>query len=238
MFLSAMKTLIPILVIAALAAPAARSADTFEGKVTMKMTSRGGAANEITYSMKGSRVLITMGNMGGMGSVVMDRDTNEITIMMPQQKMYMVQSIPQPPANPQTPNGPPQDTSLQETGVTETILGYTCTKYIVKSNKSTTEMWLTDQLGSFAGFSSAMGRGRPGAGRSSMPQAWEQALHGKNFFPMRIVESLNGGAESFRLEVTGIDKQPVDDSEFTPPADWKKFDMGGMMGGMGGFGPH
>jgi hypothetical protein len=232
MFMPAMmKILTPILVVAALAAPAARAADSFEGKVTMKMTDGKGAAQEITYSMKGSRVLISMGSAG----MIMDRDKNEMTIMMPQQRMYMVRPMPQMQANPKAPAGAPQDTTLEETGVTETILGYPCTKYLVKSGKSTTELWLTDQLGSFMGFSSAMGGGRPGAGRGSAPQAWEQALHGKNFFPMRIVGSANGGGQTFRLEVTAIDKQPLDDSAFSPPADWQKFDMGAMMGG---FGPH
>jgi hypothetical protein len=186
----------------------------------------------MTYSMKGSRVLISMENTAG---IIMDRDKNEITIMMPQQRMYMVRPMPQAQANGQAPNGAPQDVSLQETGVTETILGYACTKYLVKSKNSTTELWLTDQLGSFAGFSQGMGGGRPGGGRGGMPQAWEQALHGKNFFPMRIVESAGGGTQSFRLEVTAVDKQPMDDSAFAPPADWQKFDVGAMMGG---FAPH
>lgn len=229
-----MRILTPYLAIAALVAPASLSAESFEGKVTMQMTGRGGTAQEVSYTMKGSRVLIGIGTMAG---VIMDRDKNEITVLMPQQRMYMVRPMPQVPANPQAPNGAPNDVSFQETGVTEKILGYTCTKYLVKSKGSTTELWVTDQLGSFAGFGPGMGGGRPGGGRGSLPQPWEQALRGKNFFPMRVVGTGagKGGAETFRLEVTAVDRQPVDDSALAPPADWQKLDVGAMMGG---FAPH
>src|ERR1035438_4784246 len=172
---SVMRILTPYLAIAALVAPASLSAESFEGKVTMQMTGRGGTAQEVSYTMKGSRVLIGIGTMAG---VIMDRDKNEITVLMPQQRMYMVRPMPQVPANPQAPNGAPNDVSFQETGVTEKILGYTCTKYLVKSKGSTTELWVTDQLGSFAGFGPGMGGGRPGGGRGSLPQPWEQGLRG------------------------------------------------------------
>ena len=39
----------------------------------------------------------------------------------------------------------------------------------------------------------------------------------------------------FKLEVTSIDKGSVPDSAFAPPAGWRKFDLGAMMGGLGGF---
>jgi hypothetical protein len=79
-----------------------------------------------------------------------------------------------------------------------------------------------------------MGGGRPGGG-GGQPQPWEQALFGKSLFPMRIVGSGSDGVETFHLEVASVDRQPVDDSVFSPPADWKKFDLGSMMGG---FTPH
>jgi hypothetical protein len=229
-----MKIRASFLAVVALALPAAQSAEPFEGKVSMKITGKNNTIQEMSYTIKGSRVLISMGTMGG---VIMDRDKNEITILMPQQRMYMVQTIPQPPAAPQSPSGSPGDVSFQNTGVTDIILGYTCTKYLVKAKGTTSELWVTDQLGPFAGFGSGMGRGPMGGsgrGRGGPPQPWEEALRGKNFFPMRIVVASAGG-ETFRMEVTGIEKQSVDDSILEAPADWKKFDMGAMMGG---FGPH
>ena len=215
----------------ALVAPAARSAESFEGKVTFTMTSGAGVPNEVSYSIKGTHLLISAGNAAG---IILDRDKNEVTIMMPQQRMYMVRPLPQPPAGLQSSISASKGVSLQETGATEEILGYTCKKYLLKTDSSTTELWLTDQLGSFIGLGAAMGGGRPG-GRAGPAQAWEQALQGKNFFPMRVVGQNSSGAQTFRLEVTAVAKQPVDDSVFSPPDDWKKIDLGAMMGG---FAPH
>lgn len=92
-----------------------------------------------------------------------------------------------------------------------------------------------------------MGRGRA----PSATPAWERALEGKDMFPLRVIGYEKGkprsekgksseksrgksaGAnESFRMEVTAIDKTPLPDSLFNPPAGYKKFDMGGMMKGM------
>ncbi len=226
-----MKRIALLLAPLALAVPAAHSAEPFEGKVAFTMTSGAGVPNEVSYTIKGAHVLISAGNAVG---IIMDRDKNEVTMMMPQQRMYMVRPLPQPPAGLQAPNGATQGVSLQDTGATEKILGYSCKKYLVKTSSSTTELWLTDQLGSFIGLGQAMGGGRPG-GRTGPVQAWEQALQGKNFFPMRVVGQNSSGAEMFRLEVNAVDKQPVEDSVFSPPADWKKLDLGSMMGG---FAPH
>jgi hypothetical protein len=47
---------------------------------------------------------------------------------------------------------------------------------------------------------------------------------------MRVVTSA-GGKEKFRLEVTAVEKEALPDSLFAAPADWRKFDIGSMMGG-------
>jgi hypothetical protein len=92
-----------------------------------------------------------------------------------------------------------------------------------------------------------MGRGRA----PTATPAWERALEGKDLFPLRVVGYEKGkprsekgksaekskgknasGNESFRMEVTAIDKAPLPDTLFNPPAGYQKFDMGGMMKGM------
>jgi hypothetical protein len=220
-----MKLLTPLLTLAALAATPALPAQTFEGKVTMKVTARSGPM-ELSYSVKGGRVRV---DMGATGAMIIDRDQGQMMILIPQRSMYMVRPLPGAMAAPPTGSGPDHsDTSLQQTGVTETILGYVCTKYVVTYPGGSTELWLTDQLGTFMGFGSGMTG--PGGGRPGAPSAWEQVLHGKNFFPMRVVST---GAETFKLEVTAVAKQPLDAALFDPPAGWQKFDMGAMMGGFG-----
>jgi len=147
----------------------------------------------------------------------------------------MVQPIPRPEAqgNGAGSGAPanPADVSFDKTGESDTILGYPCVKYVSKYKDSTSEIWITDQLGTFMGFGS--GGGPMGRSRSaSSSQPWEKMLVGKNFFPLRIVTHGTDGKESFRLEVTSVEKQSLPDSFFAPPEGFQKFDVGNMMRGM------
>jgi hypothetical protein len=235
--------LIPQLVsIGALLLPCALAAQTFEGKVSMKITSADSkdGSQSIDMSMKEGFLRMDMNSSkGAQGGMISDFKNQQMTILMPQQKMYMTRPIPQPGSSPQSgsyprPNGTPNapQASLQQTGVKETILGYECTKYVATGQEGTSEIWVTDQLGTFTGLFHGGGPGR----RPQAPQGWESALTGKSFFPMRVVTSANG-KEKFRLEVTSVEKGSLPDSLFTPPSDWRKFDLGSMMGGAmpGGF---
>ena len=54
-------------------------------------------------------------------------------------------------------------------------------------------------------------------------------------FPMRVVGSSADGKETFRLEVTAVEKKSLPASDFQVPPGWKKFEMpnmGDMMKGM------
>jgi hypothetical protein len=110
----------------------------------------------------------------------------------------------------------------------ETILGYDCRKYTVTSDRGTADIWVTDQLGTFAGLFHGGAPGRP----SQPPPEWENALKGKAFFPMKVVGTNDKG--TFTMEVTAINKTSLPDSLFAPPDGWQKFDLGSIMGG-GGF---
>jgi hypothetical protein len=91
-------------------------------------------------------------------------------------------------------------------------------------------MWLAEGLGTFMAFNqNPMGGARGG----STPPAWERALAGKELFPLRVAGKDKAGKESFRMEVTAIEKTSLPDSMFTPPAGYQKLDMGGMMKGFG-----
>ncbi|HVU23161.1 MAG TPA: DUF4412 domain-containing protein [Opitutus sp.] len=226
-----------LLAVAALATPAALPAANFEGSVRMKITDPHGAAHEITQHIKDGLVRSDVAMEGRTMSMIMDTRKQEMTILMPEQHMYMVHGIPGAAAGPAAPkDGPPDDATLEKTGDTEKILGYNCTKYVVKEpmHHTTTELWLTDELGNFMGLGS--GPGPMGMGRRAGPPraAWEKALAGKDVFPLRVVTHDASGAEKFRLEATEVKRESQPDSLFTPPADFRKFDMGAMMQGMGG----
>jgi hypothetical protein len=229
--------LIPALVpLCALVLTCALPAETFEGTLSMKMTSANqkDGPQTINFSLKEGLMRTDVPTKQGTMSAIFDTKNHTLILLMPQQRMYMERELPQPtppPAsNPAAAN--PSDYSLQDTGVTETILGYSCKKFIATGPKGSSEIWVTDQLGSFFGLYHGGGPGR----RPEAAQAWETALAGRNFFPLRVVTTA-GGKGTFRMDVTAVDKQSLPNSLFTAPAGWTKFDLGAIMGGamQGGF---
>jgi hypothetical protein len=241
-----MKTFLRLFLTSLLLVPAALSAASFEGKVSFKMTSGKGQPQEINYSIKGDKVRMAMPGVKGSGGMIMDTTKKEMLMIMDEQKAYMVMALPQTAIDAMAKQN--DDVKLEKTDETEKILGYTATKYIVTSKEGITDLWLAEGLGTFVGFSSNPMGGKRGA----PPKAWEQVLAGKELFPMRVVGMEGGGSpgkgkgdakgkgkgndrggkETFRMEVTAIEKTSLPDSLFNPPAGYQKFDMGGMMKGM------
>ena len=235
-----MKLIPALLPVCALVLPCALTAETFEGKVSMTMTSQGSSNGSQTMNMsiKEGFMRIDMTASKGAAAMIMDLKNQQMIVLMPAQRMYMIQPIPQPGANPQAgghaqPGAASAGTAptLVDTGVKETILGYVCTKYAATGAHGTAQIWVTDQLGAFNGLFHGGGPGK----RPQAPQAWESALKGKGFFPMRVVSNDNG--KQFLMEVTSVEKTSLPDSLFAPPEGWRKFDLGAMMGGAmpGGF---
>jgi hypothetical protein len=136
--------------------------------------------------------------------------------------------------------------TLEKIDGTEKILGYDCGLYVVKRKDSTTQLWLTEQLGAFVGFGLDAGKGSkssapmsppspggaPGRASASNPNSWESLVAGKNLFPLRVITIITEGQETSRLEAAGVEKKSLSDSDFAPPAGWEKFDMGSMMRSM------
>lgn len=229
-----MKLVSPLLFAAAFAAASLAPAATFEGKVRLKLTETRGQTHEIAYSVKDgfTRMDVEAGK-GQTATIITDTAKQEMTILIPGQSMYMVRPMPDMSAMAEK-AGTGDDVSLEKTNETETILGYPCTKYVATSKEGRTDVWATDQLGVFMGLS--MGGGPMGGrrGGGSGQKAWEKALMGKDFFPLRVVTHDSDSKEKFRMEAVSVEKQSLPNSLFAPPAGYQKFDMGNMMRGMGG----
>ncbi len=232
-----MKLIPALAAICALQLPSLLSAESFEGKVSMKITvtdSSKDAPQSIDYIMKEGFMRIEVATAKGQASMIMDFKNQQMLILIPQQKMYMLQPFPQVPADSKgAPAAKQFGQDVQVTTEKDTILGYECTKIVSTTPDGSAEVWVTDQLGSFMGLSP--GAGGPGR-RAQVPQAWEAALKGKGFFPLRVVANKKGKV-SFRLDVTSVHKESEPDSEFAAPEGWHKFDIGSMFGGalQGGF---
>jgi hypothetical protein len=232
-----MKKIFSLLCAGILLVPAVVSAaSNFEGSMKVQMISPSSKDKpmEMDYLVKGSKARVTTHlsekEKGGTMIMIMDYAKLESLMIMPEQKMVMVMPIKE--AIEATTSKEAANTELEKTGEKEKILGYTCEKYRMKSPDAITEMWVTDELGAFAG----MGAGGMGAARSknATMQAWEKALAGKNLFPLRIVGFNPAGKETFRMQWIAVKKESVPNSAFDVPEDYQKMDMSGMGGLMKG----
>ena len=188
----------------------------------------------ITFAMKSGLTRVDVQTAQGQSvSMIMDPAKQQMTAIMPQQRMAVIQPMQ---GMVQAAEDKVGDVTLEKTDVHEKILGYDTTKYIVKTNEGTSQIWVTDQLGTFAGLGAGgppMGfGGRRGASHPA-GQAWEEAFKGKQAFPLRVVTTGSDGKQASKLEVTAIDKKSLPDSEFQPPSDYRTMDMRAMMQGMG-----
>lgn len=221
---------LPLLLVAlaTLFSPTLFAAKSFEGVVTMKITSGQGAPHTLTYSIKDGSIRTDMQVKPGMSAAVIFLPAkDEMIMLMPDQSMYMVMPIKH--AIAQATGDEGSNVTLEKTGETKKILGYTCTKYLAKGPEGVTEIWATDELGTFMGLGAGMGG--PMGGRAAKP-AWESALMGKEFFPLLVEGKAKG--RTFRLETTSVEPKSLPANQFAPPAGFRKFDMGAMMQGMGG----
>lgn len=232
-----MKKLSAFILACALLVPAATFAASFEGKVRFKITT-GKTAQDLDYSIKDGLARIELQTKDTSAAVIINPATQEVTILMTEQKMYLVQSIAGKAGD--VKSADPANVSFEKTGITEKILGYDCTKYVAKTKDSTSEIWATEELGAFMGMGPGMAGGGGmgeifGGGRKASaagPQPWEAALASKDFFPLRVISQTTKNQETMRMEATVVEKKTLPASDFAPPAGWQKFDMGAMMRGM------
>jgi hypothetical protein len=209
------------------------TATAFEGKVDMKMTSgrNGKDVQEISYRIKGERLRMEMPASSSkkkgeesMGAVIMDVKKKEMIMIMNEQKMYMVQAIPEP----KEMKKKASDTEFKPTGRKEKIAGIEAEEFVGNSNGKINEVWVTKELGKFM-----TQQGGPGGKQSS---AWETFAQKGDMFPLRVIQrAKEGGPEEFRMETTKVDRSKQDEALFQPPAGFEKFampGMGDMMKGM------
>ena len=89
-----MNKLTALLSAAALLVPLVVSAANFEGTVSMNMTDPRGNVMPITISAKAPLTRMDFETPQGAAGMIMDQAKQQVTILMPQQRMYMIQPIP------------------------------------------------------------------------------------------------------------------------------------------------
>lgn len=229
---------------AASSSGAATTGGAFEGLITSKMNT-GGQPMEIKYAIKGSRTRIeTQLAAGGsqMGAVLMDFASGTQTMLIPQMKTYttmnwneegglkgMAEKMAEK-------AGSGDSFKATPTGKTETIAGHTCTHWIL-GEKQDTDACLAQGLGYFGGGSDSGGLfdqlrsfalgDKAKAALQSNPEFLKFVEGG--VFPLKLATIENGQSRTI-MEVTSVERKPLDDSLFAIPADYKKMEIPGMPG--------
>jgi hypothetical protein len=113
-----------------------------------------------------------------------------------------------------------------KTGKKEMVAGYSCEDWdITNADKSKLTTCVAEQGASFFHF--------PSLGIPS-EHAWALELVDGKHLPLKGIAFGKDGAETGRLEVTKIDKHPLDAALFAVPAGYKQVSIEEMMQGLGG----
>jgi len=235
-----MKPLLRLLAVSTLVLTSLSSyaADAFEGKISLAMSGeKKGRSQNLDYSVKGKKLRMDMTAEGNQVATIIDMEKLEMIMLMSDQKMYMVHSIKQP-VEQAAEKVAKNNTDIEVTGKTETILGYKCNQVLVKDKGTITECWLAEGLGAFQGLGGGQGGGGGmfGGKKSANAAKWEEALKGKEGFPLRVISRDSKGKEVYKMEATKVEPGKLPDSLFLPPAGYEKFQMpnlGGLMKGLG-----
>jgi len=196
----------------------------FEGTATIKVTHERVGTHILDYSVKDSRLRTEFQVSAAARAVaIVDTFSNEVVVLLPGQPLYVAMSLEN---SAEIALGHDvEGVAIEQTRERKKILGYACKKYLVRHKGDAFEVWATDQLGSFMGL-----------GLGAQPQAkfnppWMAALAGKGFFPLRV-QSLPGSENTLKMETLAVNPSQQPDTLFTPPAGYRKFQMGGLVEGL------
>jgi len=140
-------------------------------------------------------------------------------MIMDEQKMYM--EIPFDMKDMMSEETKKQEGNFMATGEKKEILGYTCEKFIYTDEDSKNEMWLTKEPGGFMFFNDP--KELQGSANN-----WQTKLLSEGYFPMQVREMDNTGSAISTFEVQGLEKLELDNSLFTVPSGYQKFQMPNM----------
>ena len=185
----------------------------FEGKLKIQVTEEG-KKHSMDYFVKGDKFRLEVKDMGETGAMIFDSKAMKMTIVMPQQKMYMEMPLDGIDTESYFDEGTSK-AKIKKTGESQTINGYKCEKWIIEDEGLTTEAWITTELGGFL-FS-----GNPMAGGGS---DWTSKLSAQSFFPM-LAKVHKSGKHLNTFEVLDVNKQKLDNSLFSAPSGYQKFEM-------------
>lgn len=189
-------------------------AQAFEGVIEFTKTT-GPVVTNYKYHVKGDRIRIEEISARGevQGIMLVDTRDKTVTAISPERKLYM-----------DVPNMRlPKDvkTVVQKTNETMTFAGYTCEKWVVKSQAEDRQLtyWVAaDQFNFFIPLLETLNR------KDEQAVFFLQVKDSKGVFPMLGIEQKMDGAEISRLEVTKVTKGAQKPALFEIPGGYNKFE--------------
>jgi hypothetical protein len=206
---------------------------SFEGILRYSMNARGQNVEPAFY-VKGGKTRVEM-NMGGQQAVMLlDAESGQSVMLMPEQKMYMAMNFGAMMQGQQRPAAA-ADVKFEATGRTETVAGITCEHYLATDQKEGTEadMCLAKGMGFFMGMSAPPGGGGPmggmggGMGAGLPPAAQEAAKSLKDGAFLLKMELKRGGSVEATMTATQVERKSLDAALFVPPSDFREMKMPG-----------
>lgn len=202
------------LAVAVSIAPAAahsQGSTPFEGVVTFST----GQGRTMDYSIRQGLIRVDMNEGGQRAAMIANPAAREMYMVMPEQKMYMVMTMPEDKASAAQANYP----EPTKTGRKEVVAGHECEYYRIAHEESETEVCLAGDMGAFRGFGGPMGN------RKS--PAWQKEL-GEKHFPLKVIATIDGKKEVV-LEATKVERKKLPASLFAPPSSYRKMEMNMKM---------
>ena len=211
----------------------AKAAAQFEGVITIDIhENQGGEMTMVQWTMP-NRFRMDMNRVSkdddgpGSATMIVNRDSKTLTMVMPAQHMYMTTPLVAPKTPAPEQNGKSDDDlgTLTRTGRTETVAGVTCDVYhgvrTVRGKQEAGDVCFAKGVGFMPGYL---------AGAGPMGQGMEARFARIGAPPdagiMKVTSDVNGKPH-VDLEVTKVDKRSLSASDFQPPAGYKAFQAPG-----------
>jgi len=193
---------------------AAFASGPFQGTIKFTKTIGPVTAN-YTYYVKGDKIRVEeLGENGEIqGIMIVDTKENTVKALSPERKMYI-----------DVPNKRPAretEVFVQKTNNTKVINGYNCTEVKVsgKSDGREVTFWVADDDFDFlVPMLETLNR------KDKLAVYFMNIPDLEGFFPMVGIERKTDGVELTKLQVSNIESGDLDNSLFTIPTDYSKFE--------------
>jgi hypothetical protein len=211
----------------------AQAQQAFEGSFVMKVTGAGTNA-EVTGYVKGSKVRQEFVMDGTTAAMIMDVDAGSIIMIDHARKQYadLAQVMPgfEDILRDSKAEADELAPELKATGQKETVAGHACEHYLARMKDGTEmDICVATTLGFYGGgLTGGSGFGDSG-NNEGFSDAWLKVWRARfptGFFPLKIRMTDEG--EVSTLEMTKVERKPVSDDMFKPPAGYTTARIGGL----------